>query len=143
VIGRYAALLAAGLLLSGCPIPYDPRIVSIETVERTYAAGDAIIVVLVNIGEDPLTYSPCGTFLDRKEFAGGVHWVTIAPAAPPAPCQDVLLGLATGATDSVTYLLAGDTPSGIYRYRFDALYRDGEQLPVGDRSSHSFGVTLP
>jgi len=136
-----AGLLAAGLW--GCPIPYDPRIVSIETVERSYAAGDTVVVRLVNIGDDDLTYFPCGTFLDRKELTPRVHWITMAPAAVEAPCLDVLVGLAAGATDSVRYILPADVRSGIYRYRFDDLYRDGAQLPVGDRSSHSFRVDVP
>ncbi|MGH7753195.1 MAG: hypothetical protein ACREN5_10285 [Gemmatimonadales bacterium] len=137
-----AAVLVAGLPLAACEIPYDPRIVSIEATARTYVAGDSVRVRLINISGEELVYSRCEVFLERKDLTPSVRFLTVAPAADPN-CAGSSTPLAAGQSDSVTFRLAADLPSGIYRYRFDALYRGQELLPLGDRASHTFGVQLP
>lgn len=111
-------LAAAGIACSDDP--FSPEIgreeIMFTVLGRSFEPGDTIVATLGNRSERVAGYNLCFTELERRIDSG---WQRIQRHPPNSVCPAILLGLAPGASASLTQPVREDFPTGLYRFRTD------------------------
>lgn len=96
-------LLVLSAFLVGCSSALAPsdRLAAI-TRSIVYQAGDTVVVRLLNLSNERLSYTTCQPTLMRQDASG---WVAVAPES--FPCGGVGRFLAAGAIDSASVFVPG------------------------------------
>ncbi len=132
-----SCLLFLGAFLVGCTSTVEPRDrLAAVTQSVVYHAGDTVVVHLLNLSDETLSYSTCHPTLMREEAAG---WVAVTPDT--IPCGGVGRLLEAGAADSARVIVASNLPTSIYKMIFeDVSTASGAALRLSERETNPFRI---
>ena len=132
---KRASLLFALLLplIAACDdvLFTDPDDVFLRLDQSVYAAGDTVILRLVNESGETIDYNLCDNLVQRLV---GDDWVDTLYGRQGRLCPLVLYRLRHGASDTYPTILDAETPAGTYRYRTWVDTRAERNLVVYSRS---------